>query len=55
MSSGVDQIDVEELKKRGLPLGNVPSVLDNAVADITVGLLVAAARRFKEGVEEITT
>lgn len=55
MSSGIDQIDAEELKKRGLPLGNVPSVLDDAVADIAVGLLVAAARRFKEGVEELMT
>ncbi|XP_026331055.1 glyoxylate reductase/hydroxypyruvate reductase-like isoform X1 [Hyposmocoma kahamanoa] len=55
MSSGIDQIDVEELKKRRLPLGNVPRVLDHAVADITVGLLVAAARRFKEGVEELMT
>ncbi|KAL0821982.1 hypothetical protein ABMA28_005370 [Loxostege sticticalis] len=53
MSSGVDQVDVEEVKSRGIRLGNVLQVLDNAVADITVGLLIATARRFKEGVQEI--
>ncbi|KOB77723.1 Glyoxylate reductase/hydroxypyruvate reductase [Operophtera brumata] len=35
---------------RGLPLGNTPKALDNSVADITVGLMISAARRFKEGV-----
>nr|XP_021186133.2 glyoxylate reductase/hydroxypyruvate reductase [Helicoverpa armigera] len=53
MASGIDHIDVPELKKRGVPLGNTPQVLDDAVADITVGLLIAAARRFKEGVQEL--
>lgn len=53
MSSGLDQIDIEEIKKRGLRLGNTVQVLDNAVADIAVGLLIGAARRFKEGVEEL--
>uniref|UniRef100_A0A2A4JZ34 Glyoxylate reductase/hydroxypyruvate reductase n=1 Tax=Heliothis virescens TaxID=7102 RepID=A0A2A4JZ34_HELVI len=53
MASGIDHIDVPELKKRGIPLGNTPQVLDDAVADITVGLLIAAARRFKEGVQEL--
>lgn len=55
MSSGTDHIDVSELRKRGLPLGNTPRVLDNAVADAAVGLLIAAARRFKEGVADVET
>lgn len=53
MASGTDHIDTAEVKKRGIVLGNTPQVLDDAVADITVGLLIAAARRFKEGVEEL--
>ncbi|KAJ8715233.1 hypothetical protein PYW08_005214 [Mythimna loreyi] len=53
MSSGTDHIDIPEVKKRGILLGNTPQVLDDAVADITVGLLIAAARRFKEGVQEL--
>lgn len=53
MSSGIDQIDSVETKKRGILLGNTPEVLNDAVADITVGLMIAAARRFKEGVQEL--
>ncbi|CAH2093159.1 unnamed protein product [Euphydryas editha] len=53
MASGIDQIDTDELKKRGLPLGNTPKVLDDAVADIAVGLLIGAARRFKEAAKEL--
>ncbi|XP_059048678.1 glyoxylate reductase/hydroxypyruvate reductase-like [Achroia grisella] len=53
MSSGLDHIDQAEVKKRKIPLGNTPEVLNDSVADIAVGLLIAAARRFKEGVREL--
>ncbi|XP_073961354.1 glyoxylate reductase/hydroxypyruvate reductase-like [Choristoneura fumiferana] len=53
MSSGTDHIDIHEFEKRQLPLGSTPQVLDDSVADITVGLVIAAARRFKEGVAEL--
>ncbi|CAK1587180.1 unnamed protein product [Parnassius mnemosyne] len=53
MSSGTDHVDLDEVFKRGLLIGNTPHVLDDAVADITVGLMIAAARRFKEGIAEI--
>ncbi|XP_068617929.1 glyoxylate reductase/hydroxypyruvate reductase-like [Battus philenor] len=53
MSSGTDQINMDEVIKRGLPIGNTPCVLDNSVADITIGIMIAAARRFKEGIDEI--
>lgn len=55
MSSGTDHIDIPELKKRGILLGSTPQVLDDAVADVAVGLVIAAARRFKEGVQELET
>lgn len=49
MSSGVNHIDVEELRRRGIKLGNTVNVLDDAVADIAVMLVLAASRRLNEG------
>lgn len=48
-ASGLDHIDISEVKRRGIRLGYTPIVLNDAVADIAVGLLIAAARRFHEG------
>ena len=53
MSSGIDHVDITEVKKRGIILGNSPQVVNHSVADVAVGLLIAAARRFKEGVREL--
>ncbi|XP_017088981.2 glyoxylate reductase/hydroxypyruvate reductase [Drosophila bipectinata] len=53
MSSGINNVDVPELKKRGIPLGSTPAMLVVAVADLAVGLLIAAARRFQEGRRKI--
>jgi lactate dehydrogenase-like 2-hydroxyacid dehydrogenase len=49
MSVGLDYVDLEEIKKRKLPLGYTPNVLNDAVADLGVGLAIAAGRRFHEG------
>lgn len=38
-----------EFKKRGIPLGHTPKILSDAVADLAVGLLISASRRFREG------
>lgn len=48
-SAGFDFVDLAELKRRGIPLGNTPGVLNSAVANVAVGLLLAASRRFHEG------
>jgi glyoxylate/hydroxypyruvate reductase len=48
MSVGIDYVDLEEFKRRKMPLGYTPSVLNDAVADIGIGLLLAASRRFQE-------
>ncbi|XP_075153324.1 glyoxylate reductase/hydroxypyruvate reductase-like isoform X2 [Haematobia irritans] len=53
MSAGIDHIDVAELKKRKIPLGHTPTVLNYAVADIAMGLMLSAARRFHEGRNKI--
>lgn len=48
-SAGIDYVDVPEVERRGIPLGYTPKVLSDAVADLAIGLMVAAARRFHEG------
>ncbi|KAF5277139.1 hypothetical protein FQR65_LT03845 [Abscondita terminalis] len=49
MSAGLDNIEVEELKKRNIKLSNTPGVLNAAVADMAVLLTLAASRRLHEG------
>lgn len=48
-SAGIDYVDVPEVKRRGIPLGYTPNVLSDAVADLAIGLMISAARRFHEG------
>ncbi|KAJ8957512.1 hypothetical protein NQ318_020546 [Aromia moschata] len=49
MSAGYNHIDLEELKKRGIKMGNTPKVLNAAVADTAILLGLAASRRLHEG------
>nr|XP_029714895.1 glyoxylate reductase/hydroxypyruvate reductase-like [Aedes albopictus] len=49
MSAGMDYVDLEEFKRRNFPLGYTPTVLNDAVADEAIGLMIAAGRRFHEG------
>jgi glyoxylate reductase len=51
---GYNNIDVAAAQSRGIRVGNTPDVLTDATADIAVGLLLAAARRFKESAGEVT-
>jgi glyoxylate reductase len=46
---GVDHIDLEAARSRGIPVGNTPGVLDGATADLTFALLLAAARNLVVG------
>ncbi len=46
---GVDHIDVQAAAERGIPVGNTPSILDGATADMGMALLLAAGRRLAEG------
>ena len=48
MAVGVDNVDVVELTRRGIPLGYTPDVLSPATADLAFALLLAAARRVVE-------
>lgn len=53
MASGLNRIDLEELKKRGIQVSNTAGPSGNAVANMAVGLALAASRRFHEGRLEI--
>ena len=46
---GVDHIDLQGAKERGIPVGNTPNVLDGATADMTFALLLAGARNLVKG------
>ena len=47
-SVGVDNIDLAEATRRGIPVGHTPDVLTDATADFAFALLMAAARRVVE-------
>lgn len=47
---GYDNIEVSAATARGVIVTNTPDVVVDATADIAFGLLIAAARRFGEGV-----
>lgn len=46
---GYDNVDVEAAARRGVVVTNTPGVLDDATADLTLALLLAATRRIAEG------
>ncbi|XP_064423166.1 glyoxylate reductase/hydroxypyruvate reductase-like [Latimeria chalumnae] len=52
MSVGYDHVSLEELKKRGIRLGYTPDVLTDAVAELTIALLLTTSRRLIEAVDE---
>ncbi|MDZ4719574.1 MAG: D-glycerate dehydrogenase [Roseiflexaceae bacterium] len=41
---GVDHIDLAAARRRGIPVGNTPQLVDGATADMTMALLLAVAR-----------
>ena len=48
---GFGNIDIDAAKKRNIVVTNTPEVLTDATAEITILLLLGAARRAKEGME----
>jgi len=48
---GYDNIDLAAAGRRGIVVTNTPDVLTDATADLAMGLLLAAARRLREGLD----
>jgi lactate dehydrogenase-like 2-hydroxyacid dehydrogenase len=54
-SVGFDHVDIEAAKKRGLVVTNTPDVLSDATAELTMMLMIGAARRASEGERLVRT
>ncbi len=52
MAVGVDNIDLADCTRRGIPVGNTPGVLTEGTADLTMALLLSAARRLPEASQD---
>ena len=52
MAVGVDNIDLIACVERGIPVGHTPGVLVEGTADMTLTLLLAAARRLVEASDD---
>lgn len=50
-AAGTDNIDLAAARRRGVIVTNTPGVLTEATADLTWALVLAVARRLKEGLE----
>jgi len=48
MAVGYDNIDLQSCTRRGIPVGNTPGVLTDGTADLTIAIMLAAARRLFE-------
>ncbi len=46
---GYDNVDLAAAERRGVTVTNTPGVLDDATADLTLALILAATRRVAEG------
>lgn len=46
---GVDPIDLDAARRRNIIVTNTPAVMNDCVADLAMGLMIAAARRLCEG------
>jgi glyoxylate reductase len=46
---GIDNVDVEACRRRGVVVSNTPDVLTDATAELTIALILALLRRVAEG------
>ena len=51
--AGVDNIDVNTARSRGILVSNTPGVLNEDTADMTLALILAVVRRIPEGLAEM--
>lgn len=55
MTSGIDYVDIPAVKNKGVLLGNTPGAVSVCVAELAIGLMLAAGRRFHQGRRIIET
>ncbi len=55
MAVGVDNIDVEACRERGIAIGHTPNVLTDSTADMAWALMMASSRRIREGIEYVAS
>ena len=55
LAVGLDNVDVSEATRRGIPVGYTPGVLAKATADVAFALLMSAARRISESERWVRT
>jgi glyoxylate/hydroxypyruvate reductase len=53
MSVGYDHVDVPACTRRNIAIGYTPDVLTKTTAELTVALLMTAARRISEGIDAV--
>jgi glyoxylate reductase len=53
--AGVDHIDVQSARQRGVLVTNTPGVVTEDTADMTMALILAVTRRMPEGMAEMQT
>ena len=46
---GYDNIDIDAATKNGVAVFNTPNLMNHAVADLTIGLIISLARRICDG------
>ena len=52
---GYDSVDMEAAKRRNIRVTNTPDVLNDAVAELTIGLMVALSRRIPQDDQAVRT
>jgi glyoxylate reductase len=53
LAVGVDNIDLEAARERGVAVGSTPGVLTDATADLAMALILAITRRLPEGAARV--
>ena len=51
---GYDNIDIDAATKNGVAVFNTPNLMNNAVADLTIGFIISLARKICEGDKNAT-
>lgn len=53
MSSGWDNVDVAECRRRGIEVCKTPDIAADAAADIAVALILMTSRNIVQGMQEL--